>query len=206
MLTHLLTIIGELYIRLLGWSTRYKIIDEKNMPDSSYIYAFWHSRLMFLVYSHRGRAINVLISKSRDGQVISNIVNKFGFRAIRGSTDRAGSRSAIEMIKCLKKNNSVCAVTPDGPKGPRYKVKDGLAVIAQKTGYPIVPMAYSVKKKKILSTWDKFLLPLPFNKGVVLHGSPIYVNQSEKIQEANQKISWALELLTRRADKIASAL
>jgi lysophospholipid acyltransferase (LPLAT)-like uncharacterized protein len=206
MLDKILTSVCVLYVRLFGWSTIFRTIGEKNLPEKPYIYALWHRRLMFLVHSERGRAINVMVSASKDGELTSNVIHKFGFRTTRGSSSRMGSRSAIAMIRVLKKTKQICAITPDGPKGPRRQAKEGLAIIAQKSGCPIVPLACAVKRNKILNTWDKFILPLPFNKGVVINGRPIYVNSSENIQEAIRKITEALNNLSKKADKIVAAM
>ncbi|MGM0441627.1 MAG: lysophospholipid acyltransferase family protein [Elusimicrobiota bacterium] len=205
MLYKILVIIGIFYIRILGWTTDFKYYNLAPLPDPPYILAFWHSRLMFLVYSHRGRGINVLVSRSRDGGVISKVIHNFGFGTVRGSSSRGASASAIGLIKLLKRKK-VCAITPDGPKGPREKVKEGLPAIAKKTGCPVVPLAYAVKSRTLLDTWDNFVLPWPFNKGVVVSGRPVKPDREEELENFKKRIEKGIKKTTQKAEILKEEL
>jgi lysophospholipid acyltransferase (LPLAT)-like uncharacterized protein len=89
------------------------------------------------------------------------------------------------MVKCIKNGESV-AITPDGPKGPKETVKEGVIKLAQITGIPIVPLVWSTKKFKLIDSWDNFVIPFPFSKGIYTFGKPIYVDK--KISENNFEI------------------
>jgi lysophospholipid acyltransferase (LPLAT)-like uncharacterized protein len=196
-----LALLAAGYIRLLGLTSRITWYGRPRVPRGPFIYAFWHNRLLFLVYSHRGRNIHVLVSKSKDGELIASAIRRFGFGAIRGSSSRSAREAAIHTIRALRAG-TICAVTPDGPKGPAGTVKNGLSYIARKTGRPVVPVAYAARRKIFLHSWDRFLFPLPFNSIVVLTGRPVYVLPGEDIVEANLRIAAALDKVTAAADRL----
>jgi lysophospholipid acyltransferase (LPLAT)-like uncharacterized protein len=199
----ILVALVALYIRLVGWTTRIKRIGEEHLPPKPFIYILWHSRIMFLTYSHRARAHNILVSTSKDGDISAGVNRHFGHRIIRGtaSSPEKARRSLIKLIRKLRENKVVC-ITPDGPKGPAYEVKKGIPFIAQKTGFPVVPVAYSMKRKKILNTWDRLLFPLPFNSAVLVTGKPVYVARNEDLDTAAKKIHDSLNEVTSLSDRI----
>ncbi len=109
------------------------------------------------------------------------------------------------VIKLLKQNK-VCAITPDGPRGPKEKVKSGLPLIAKKIGCPVVPLSYSVKYRKLLNTWDSFVLPVPFNRGVVVTGRPVYPESREDMEEFRKRIERGISNTTRKAQNLRKKL
>jgi lysophospholipid acyltransferase (LPLAT)-like uncharacterized protein len=117
----------------------------------------------------------MLISSHRDGRIISNAVSHFGIQTITGSSRRNMISSLKEIITELNQKQ-VVGITPDGPKGPREKIKDGLISLIKKTDAVIIPLSYSAKIKIRLGTWDKFLLIFPFNKFVAVWGTPFKYN------------------------------
>lgn len=153
-------------------------------------------------YSHRWQKIHVLISQHRDGELIARIIQRLGFVSVRGSTTRGGTKAIFEMANKGTSGYDV-AITPDGPKGPKFKVQLGTVYIAQRSGMPIVPITNSAKSRWTLPSWDGFLIPKPFSKAVIIIGEPIYVppeltppELEEKRKEAERKL---LEL-TQKAD------
>lgn len=112
------------------------------------IFAFWHGRQLMMPFApfNIGRAA-VLISLHQDGELISRTISYFGLKSIRGSTTRGGSRAVLQMIRMSGENLDL-AITPDGPRGPRFKVQRGVIEIARKTGLPIFPATFSSSKKK----------------------------------------------------------
>ena len=204
MRAYLLAILFTAYIRILGWTSKIKYIGEENIPPRPFIYAFWHNRLLLVSYTHRGRAIRVLASTSKDGDVSVLGNRQFGHRIIRGtsSSTREGAKTAIKIITSLKEGN-VVAITPDGPTGPALEVKKGTPYMAQKAGCPVVPVSWAVKRKVILNTWDKFVLPLPFNKCIVVTGRPVYVGPSEDIEKAAIDIKNAINDVTKTSELMA---
>jgi lysophospholipid acyltransferase (LPLAT)-like uncharacterized protein len=146
------------------------------------IIVFWHNRLFlmpafFWRYRRRGhgRTALTLISRSRDGQVISDIASWFGIRAARGSSSRHGASAALVALRGAKDESIDIVVTPDGPRGPRYRVQPGVLRIAQATGRPIVSITTYVRWKIELKSWDRFQVPLPFSRCELVTGEPIFV-------------------------------
>ncbi len=201
LLVYLITI----YERVFGWLSGVEIIGEEKLPSTPFIYAFWHRYIFLLTYSHRGRGITVLASTSRDGRVAAGVVKKLGFNIISGtaSSPTTGVRALIK-LKATLNSQGIAAIAADGPRGPAFEVKKGLPFLAIKTGYPIVPLAAAVKKRKSLNSWDRFLLPVlfPFNKMTVLSGRPVYVGQNENIDDAAGKIKKELDEISSKADNL----
>ncbi|MBI5711047.1 MAG: lysophospholipid acyltransferase family protein [Candidatus Eisenbacteria bacterium] len=138
------------------------------------LYAFWHARLLPLIFTHRRRGIAVLVSQSRDGELTAGIIARFGFVSARGSSTRGGDEGLRDMLRWARRGR-LLAVTPDGPRGPRERLKPGLVVIASRTGLPIIPVATSGHPCWTLRSWDGFRVPRPFAKVVVAYGEPVQV-------------------------------
>lgn len=195
------------YVRIVGWTSKSRYMGQELLPPPPFIYAFWHNRLIFMSYLHRGRGIKSLVSTSRDGDVASKVAASMGYRMIRGtaSDPRSGTRSFRSMIRNLRKG-AVVALTPDGPRGPSRRVKPGTAFIARSSGCPVIPLSCSVKRKKVLKTWDRFQLPLPFNRVIAVSGSPVYIGKKEDIPSACLRIGKAIESVTLKSDALVRDL
>ena len=148
-------------IRLLGWILRISTdggekVDALYEKGQKIIIAFWHGRQLMMPLAYRGKSAYILISSHRDGELIYQIVKYFGFRSIRGSTTRGGSKALREMIQ-MGRAGADLVVTPDGPKGPRCQVQKGVIHLAKVTGFPIVPLTFACSKKKSsaagISSW-----------------------------------------------------
>lgn len=141
------------------------------------IYVIWHNRLFLLTGNFCFRKISVLISQSRDGELIARVVRLLGYEPVRGSATRGGAKAILEILK--NKKNDPIVLTVDGPRGPKYEVKQGAIYLAAKTGLPIIPLSYTVNHKKILKkSWDNFIIPYPFSKATISFGEPIYVKEN----------------------------
>ncbi len=139
------------------------------------ILSIWHTNVLYSPYFHRGKNVAVLISESKDGDYINQVVLRFGNQSIRGSSSKGGSKALKAMIAHLKKGLSV-AFTPDGPRGPALIVQQGLIAAAQVTQAPIVPFHYECTRQWILEkAWDKHRVPKPFTTAVISYGEPIYI-------------------------------
>jgi lysophospholipid acyltransferase (LPLAT)-like uncharacterized protein len=139
------------------------------------IYTLWHGRLLPLTYYHRQENIATLISQSSDGEYIARVVERWGYTAIRGSSSRGGSGALREMVKLARTGRSL-AITPDGPRGPRQKLKPGVLTLAQLTGQPMIPMSASATRAWwVDARWDLFLVPKPFSTVFVRYAEPVYV-------------------------------
>lgn len=199
--------LGKGLVDLICSTMRIRVVDfEKartEIESRKCIFAFWHSRILMVSYIYKGLGAAILVSKSKDGEIIAQILKRQGHETIRGSTSRHGVRALARLIRILKEEVRPGGVVPDGPRGPRYKVQPGIITLAQKTGYPIIPLSYSAKKLKIFASWDRFILPYPFTEGSVIYGTPISVpwNIDGKGQEAYRiRVEEELNRITRTVD------
>jgi lysophospholipid acyltransferase (LPLAT)-like uncharacterized protein len=192
-------------IRILGRTMRFEEVHpeiprsfwEKGTPA---IGAFWHGRLLMMPIVYEGRRLSFLVSSHRDGQVMGKALKRFGFQAILGSTTRKGFSGFKKMVKAY---GSDIAIVPDGPRGPRHRVQIGVIELAKLTGRAVVPLTFSASKRKVFNTWDQFLLPYPFSKGVFLWGEPIYIDHHVDrtfLEEKRVLLEKRLNELTERAD------
>jgi lysophospholipid acyltransferase (LPLAT)-like uncharacterized protein len=146
------------------------------------IFALWHNRLALSmdvwrrhVWRHAPESgLVALISASRDGALLTQVMKAFHVRAVRGSSSRRGSQALLELTTWIQKGFHV-AITPDGPRGPRYRVQDGVISLAHLTGAPIVPVGINIQWKKSLRSWDGFQVPMPFTAYHLHFGKPIYL-------------------------------
>ena len=167
------------------------------------LFALWHAHQCG-IYSFKNRnKINVMISRSRDGEIIAYAAEKLNFKTVRGSKTRGGAAATLELVERIKKGDSG-AITIDGPKGPKYVVKKGIVEIAKITGVPIVPMTFYGGKRGFFrfKTWDEFCYPVPFKKLINIYGKPIYVPldaDENKIEEIRKQIEDELHMLYKTA-------
>ena len=140
------------------------------------ILAFWHAQQLMIPAGYRGTGAHVLISQHGDGEIIARIIARFGHQAVRGSSTRGGAGALRSLIK-LGRSGKDLAVTPDGPKGPRQVAKLGVVQLAKATGLPIVPLAFACSTKRRFSSWDRFMVPYPFSRGLFLYGKPMFVSR-----------------------------
>lgn len=174
----------------------------KNNDEEPVIIAFWHSRLLMVPYLVRKRRVAIMISRHRDGELISRAARFFPVDFVRGSTTRGGIRALRGLVRALKRGFHV-AITPDGPRGPRHLAQTGAIMLASGTGRPIVPVTYSASKKKVFNSWDRFLLPYPLSRGVIIYGEPIWVGPREGqagIEEKRKTLETRLNQITAEAD------
>jgi len=170
-------------IRMLGYTLRMTLEDRGetlNRPDRlPVIAAFWHNRtaLMALFYERfcPDRTVVTFISRSRDGQFMTEVASYFGIKAVRGSSSRHGSAAALAAVHTARDPLVDLAITPDGPRGPRYQVQPGLIRLAQLTQRPIIAITYQLRWKLELKSWDRFHVPLPFSTCHLVTSEPIFV-------------------------------
>lgn len=168
-----------------------------------FIYAAWHSRLLLMNYLSKGSEGTAMVSSSEDGEFVARILQRQGHEAIRGSTTRDGIKALSGLIRNLKKKQKPGLIIPDGPQGPKFKVKLGIIILAKETGYPVLPFSYSAKKNKVFASWDSFILPYPFTKCLGIYGNPLFVPKDADKNELNRyRIHLEKELcrLTLEAD------
>lgn len=135
------------------------------------LFAVWHGRLLPLTFYHRHQGITALISRSEDGEYIARIVEKWGYRTVRGSSSRGGGAALRELVREARAGQSL-AITPDGPRGPRQELQPGVITAAQLTGLPIIPLAAGCARAWWPGSWDRFMVPRPFARVEVRYGQP----------------------------------
>ena len=210
----LLSLIGSIYVLTVYKTSKVNLKNRKKIEsllerNESFIYSFWHDQLLMCPLTWQSNSnIKVLISKHRDGDIIAQLISNLGFEAIRGSThktnkikNKGGLLSARKMIKSLKNGISI-GISPDGPKGPRHKVSEGILSISRLSESVILPVGIGFKKKWVLNTWDKFIIPKPFNEITVIWGDPIPAITNEKNNnQFKTKLESKMNNLTAQANK-----
>lgn len=177
-------------ISRVGWET------VRNLEGQPAIYVFWHENMLIPLSAFRGRQISVLISQHSDGEMIARIVKKFGNRTIRGSSTRGGKNAYAEMKSVLLSGGQI-GITPDGPRGPRRKMKPGAVRLAAETGSPIIPLAVVAEKFRRLNSWDRFLLVRPFSRCSLIVGAPIFVDGAAGDSQIRRRSEWITEKIEK---------
>ena len=206
----LLAILGSTILRLLFLTLRLDFEDRtgftKNILKSPVIMCFWHNRILGITlaflrhYPGKTRkGVNVLTSASRDGEILAQLVGQFGMDAVRGSSSRRGSRALRELIDLIENGGDI-AITPDGPRGPRYSLGPGAISLAQLTSAPIAPVHARFSRCLRMKTWDGFIIPLPFSKVSVTVDDPIHLPREMNDEEFETARSRVESLLRNEAD------
>ena len=166
-------------------ATRVRVIDEGNSLVSGggpIIFAVWHNRLALCMAAWREAhkrlgeesRLGALISASKDGALLARVLEYFEVHPVRGSSSRRGGQALVELVSIIEQGYSV-AITPDGPRGPKYVVHDGIIALASVTRAPIVPVSIATKSRWELKSWDNFQIPLPFTSATMIFHKPIKV-------------------------------
>lgn len=143
------------------------------------IFVLWHGRLLPCSFARRHQRLATLISQHRDGDYIAGVVEGWwGYHAIRGSSSRGGTAAMRDMVKTLRRGTAI-AVTPDGPRGPREKMKLGPLIAAQLAGVPIIPATAGCDRAWWVGGWDRFLIPKPFSRIRMMFGEPIFIARDQ---------------------------
>ena len=156
------------------WRDRSGLAGTQNGQPVSF--CLWHNRLAISMLVHRRhpRKLAALVSASKDGALLAAVMGRFGVEQVRGSSSRRGPQALLEMSGRARLGYDL-AVTPDGPRGPRYVVQMGVIALAQVTGLAIVPVTCNTRRKICLKSWDGFQIPLPFSRCELLLNEPIFV-------------------------------
>jgi len=162
-------------INILSRSLKIEIINKPSRKNAVYI--FWHSQMLAGWFSFREEKSAALVSQSKDGEILSTLLNKWSYKVIRGSSSKGGKEALTELIQ-LGKNGYNIVITPDGPRGPMNEIKNGALITAYECKIPIIPVRIEYTKKKILEkSWDKFQIPYPFSKCKVIFGDEYFYNE-----------------------------
>ncbi|HUV03769.1 MAG TPA: lysophospholipid acyltransferase family protein [Armatimonadota bacterium] len=178
----LISFLAWAMIHLIGLTCRlrvtgYERVQELVRSGRGFIMAVWHGRTLLPVHYCRGMGIWAITSLSRDGELQTRIVSRFGYRIIRGSTGRGGIKAALAAVKKLQESG-ILAITPDGPKGPPNKVQEGIVFLAQRARCPIIPIGVGARPRRLMRSWDSYALPMPFARCALAFGEPIDLAES----------------------------
>jgi lysophospholipid acyltransferase (LPLAT)-like uncharacterized protein len=177
------------------------------VPRLPAVYVLWHGRLLPCSYYWRGLRLATLISRNRDGDHISRVVEGWGYEVLRGSSSRGGSLALLQIVRALRRGTPV-ALTPDGPRGPRRKMKLGPLLAAQKAAAPIVPVAAGATAAWFFGRWDRFLVPKPFAWIPCALAEPVRVDPAwgvEELEACAAEVEIRLNRLTDQVDEAARA-
>lgn len=160
-----------------SWRFRFHGIEHLRAVRASgrpFVFVLWHSRILPLLYRHRGEDVVMLISRHRDGGYLADLGARWGYRSVRGSTKRGGEVGLLGIVRALE-GGAVVAITPDGPRGPAERVQPGAIAAAQHAGAPIVPVGARVASAWHLGSWDRMCIPRPLSAVDVVYGPPIRI-------------------------------
>lgn len=196
-----------LIILLWGRLTRIKVVGRHHWDwairqNRGVIAAMWHGRLLLPTYCHRNQKIIPMVSQHRDGEMIAQTVERLGYKTVRGSSTRGGYEAYQEMLSALNQGK-ICTIMPDGPKGPRHRLKFGLVLMARQANAIIVPMSFASTKKFKINSWDQFVLWKPFAKSVLMYGEPIEIPRKitkKQVAEYRQLIEARMIALEQKCD------
>jgi len=201
---YVVSVILHAFIWFLRRTMRVTYLGESIMPSfaargEGFIGVFWHARMLMLPLIYPGKRIHILISSHRDGEIIANVMKRFGFDLVRGSSSKGGMAALREMITLLKSGSDL-GITPDGPRGPAEVVKGGVAQVAMLSGKAVIPISFSSSRRFRCNSWDRFYLPLPFSRLVFAVGDPLYHSKGEDLEDFRLRIESALQQITAQAD------
>ena len=168
------------------------------------LFVLWHNRLLYLGYRLARERIVIMVSRSRDGDLIARAAHDHGIAAVRGSSSRGGSAAARALARAVRERGLAGFLTPDGPRGPRYQLQPGALLVARLAGALIVPVAIGFSRRKVFSSWDGFLLPLPFARARIVYGEPFtppVVLDAAGLESARIALETRLNEVTARADR-----
>ena len=160
-----------LLLKALSLTWRVRLIGDLPLVPAPVIFSIWHNRLALCMKAYYrfgathwiAPGLAALISASKDGALLARVLNYFHVAPVRGSSSRRGRQALLEMTRLIEEGYNA-AITPDGPKGPKYKIQEGIIALAQVTGAVIIPVSAKVSRKWTLGSWDAFQIPKPFAK------------------------------------------
>ena len=187
------------YIRLLRATMRLKydnadVLERVREESGQYILCFWHARFVMMPYVYPHDRIAVLVSRHRDSQMLSRILARFGFAFAWGSSTVGGAQGLRDALRMIKDGHDL-GITPDGPRGPRRRVKPGVVAMARLSGLPIVPVSFSAGPARRLGSWDRTLVPLPFARGLFVYGEAHRIpRDADEAEQEDHRLAIEAEL------------
>ena len=174
-------------------------IDHLKANGKTLVYTIWHGQHFCFYHQipQPGRK-GILVSPSKDGQLVAAVLAKSGFRIIHGSSHKSPVRGLLALVKEAKKGLDIM-VTVDGPRGPIHQVKPGALFVAGKSDALIVPLVFMAKKKFTFRSWDRYFIPLPFSKAILMYGEPYPIPEKANMDKACLELGETLQKLSKLA-------
>jgi len=153
-------------------------IEELKKENKNWVYTLWHNCIAVSCWALKNQNLLLLVSNSKDGEMVSRAIKFMGNTTIRGSSSKGGLKALLQLVKKLKEGISI-AITPDGPRGPRYKMQSGAINLAKRSGVPLVPFHIQSTRQWVLGSWVKHQIPKPFSTIVINIGKPFYISSKK---------------------------
>jgi lysophospholipid acyltransferase (LPLAT)-like uncharacterized protein len=203
--------VASLVIKLIGLTLRLEIVGREHLQQfkdqgQPVLFVFWHNRLLYTCYYLRKEGLTMMISKSRDGELIARVAKHFGIDATRGSSSRDGLRAVAELANIMQ-NGKNGGITPDGPRGPKYHLQLGALMAAKKANVPVLPVSINFARKKEFQSWDRFRVPYPFSRAVLIFGAPFRVpadTRGDRMDQLRMALEERLQETTKASDRYFS--
>ena len=179
---------------------------DPNWTDRRNIYLFWHEMMLFPLMTHCGPDFSILVSRHRDGELITQVMRMFQGKTVRGSTSRGAVAGLLGMMRNQPSRH--LGITPDGPRGPRRVVQDGAVYLSSRTGMPLVPVGFAFDGCRRAGSWDKMALPRPFRRAVCVAGGGVIVPgdlDREGIEAFRVTVQEEMDRVQNRAEDLAAA-
>jgi lysophospholipid acyltransferase (LPLAT)-like uncharacterized protein len=189
---------ATLRIRLVGGENRDAIV----AGGHPVLHAIWHQRMVLGILKFPYHGVVTMASRSSDGDVIAGFLGFWGYVAVRGSSSRGGGEALGEMVAALRGTTRWAALTPDGPRGPARKSKPGLFLLAEQLDAPVLPVGTASSRPRFLNSWDRYLLPIPFSRCVVVFGEPVRRVPGEEMEAFLARVDAAIDRETEEADRL----
>lgn len=176
-------VLGPLLASILARTWRFEICEEEFWhrlveERAGFVFVLWHEALLPLLWRHRRQGVAIVVSEARDGQYLADYAAGIGYRLIRGSSTRGGTRALLSAVRELREG-AIVAFTPDGPRGPRREMKPGVVAAAQRAGVAILPIHADADRAWRFRSWDRFMLPKPFARVRIAYGKPFRIDAGE---------------------------
>lgn len=193
-------------VRLISSTMRVKTVGQEKYPSfEKCLLCGWHGKSFVFANRFRGKGYWVIISNSNDGDMQNHIFTQLGYQSIRGSTGRGGARVAMQGVRVLRDGGTM-AMTPDGPRGPSGEVQGGVMLMAQRSGSRLIPVGVAAKPCKRFRSWDRYMIPYPFSKGVIVFGDAFEVPldaTDEQVEQIRLEFQRAIHACDIEAERLA---
>lgn len=194
------SISSSLSMKVVGFEN-YQFLKERGMPC---VIVFWHGQQFYPIYYFRDRKIAIMVSLSQDGEMQNRILTSFGYSIVRGSSSRGAVSGLIGLIRKIREGCDV-AIALDGPRGPYHAAKEGVNYIAIKENCYVIPVACGFVSYRQFSAWDKYILPYPMTKGLMMIGRPFLPNALNLPMMTHKYLEKILNSMTEEIDSTLHA-